>query len=587
MEEQTNKQDNKETMLMLAKINAEEHNNNPPFDIDSKRFSSLTKLLRVTAFVLRFIQKLKKVKRKYGYLECEELLEAENMWIKHIQETHFQSDINSIQAKKGTNRQQQLGLFLDERGLLRCTGRLENANLSEGARQPILLPRNDHFTELIVEKTHKELLHSGVSQTLATTRKRFWILHGRATVKRVLNKCVVCRRHEGGCYKMPPLCCLPRSRVTESVPFSRTGLDCFGPVYLKTTTGDEKKAWVCLLTCLVTRAVHLELFCDMTTEEFLLGYRRFIAQRGTPSHIISDNAKQFKAASLVIDKIWHCILHSHEVQSYSANANIQWKFIIELAPWMGGFYERLVGLVKRSFRKAVGRKRLTIIQAQTLIKEIEAVVNSRPLVYIGDDVNSTIALTPSHFLTLNPKIGIPQVSDENDSEYLPTESSSEKLLKIWKKGQKLLNKFWQIWKNDYLLSLRERMQTRLKASRIQSPVNPTIGDIVIVKENFSRGNWKLAKIEKLNVSRDGAIRSCQIKLASGNVLNRPMNLLFPIETTQNNIVTKERSDVNVLEEQLIGSNRNKNKMQSYQMSERNVRSAASKALKAIKQQLSE
>jgi hypothetical protein len=87
-------------MLMQTKINAEEHSNNPPFDIDSKIFSSLTKLLRVTAFVLRFIQKLKKVERKYGYLECEELLEAENTWIKPIQETHFQSDINSVRAKK-------------------------------------------------------------------------------------------------------------------------------------------------------------------------------------------------------------------------------------------------------------------------------------------------------------------------------------------------------------------------------------------------------------------------------------------------------------------------------------------------------
>ena len=162
------------------------------------------------------------------------------MWLHHVQECHFQSDINSIHAKKVTIRQQQLGLFLDENGILRCTGRLENASLSEGARQPILLPQKNRFTKLIVEKTHKELLHSGVSQTLAKTRQRFWIIHGRAAVKFVLNHCVVCRRHEGGCYKMPPMCSLPTSRVTESVPFSKIGLDYFGPIYLKTSTSKKK-----------------------------------------------------------------------------------------------------------------------------------------------------------------------------------------------------------------------------------------------------------------------------------------------------------------------------------------------------------
>ncbi|XP_053389679.1 uncharacterized protein LOC128552661 [Mercenaria mercenaria] len=157
------------------------------------------------------------------------------MWLQHVQESHFQSEIDAILAKKTTSRQQQLGLFLDEQGLMRCKGRLENANLSEGARHPILLPKNDHLTELIIERTHQELLHSGISQTLAKTRQKFWIIHGRATVKSVLNKFVLCRRHEGGSYTMPPMSSLPSSRVTEITPFSRTGLDYFGPIYLKTS----------------------------------------------------------------------------------------------------------------------------------------------------------------------------------------------------------------------------------------------------------------------------------------------------------------------------------------------------------------
>ncbi len=95
---------------------------------------------------------------------------------------------------------------------------------------------------------------------------------------------------------MPQMSSLPRSRVQESPPFTKTGLDYFGPLYVKTTEG-VKKTWVCLFTCMVTRAIHLELVQDMTTEEFLLGFRRFISQRGVHDEILSDNASQLKAAS--------------------------------------------------------------------------------------------------------------------------------------------------------------------------------------------------------------------------------------------------------------------------------------------------
>ena len=179
-------------------------------------------------------------------------------------------------------------------------------------------------------------------------------------MRSVLKTCVVCRRHEGGNYKMPPMAPLPRSRVSQSVPFSRTGLDYLGPLYIKTEQ-DAKKVWVCLFTCMSTRAVHLELVNDMSTSEFLMALCRFIAHRGKPDSILSDNAAHFKAASKLIDVVWTGILKSEEVQSYVANERIKWSFIVELAPWMGGFYERPVGLVKRALRKSLGRRMLTLV----------------------------------------------------------------------------------------------------------------------------------------------------------------------------------------------------------------------------------
>ena len=117
--------------------------------------------------------------------------------------------------------------------------------------------------------------------------------------------------------------------------------------------------------------------------------------------------------------------------------------------------------------------------------------------YVGDDIHSHITLTPSHFLTLNPNIGIPEIDLNNDVEYLPDNSTAEKLLETWKKGHKLPDRFWQIWRNDYLLSLRERKQITLKETRVRSPFLATIGEKVLIKDELPRGYWRQGRIQEL------------------------------------------------------------------------------------------
>ena len=147
--------------------------------------------------------------------------------------------------------------------------------------------------------------------------------------------------------------------------------------------------------------------------------------------------------------IWQQILTEKDVVSYAAAENVKWKYTVELAPWMGSFNERLVGLVKRTLQKTIGKLCLTYEQLLTVLKEVEAVVNSRPLLYVGDDINSHITLTPSHFLTLNPRIGIPECdNDDTDGDYSPNIFSTDKLLLSWKKVLKHLDRFWKIWRDD-------------------------------------------------------------------------------------------------------------------------------------------
>ncbi|XP_065189637.1 uncharacterized protein LOC135820248 [Sycon ciliatum] len=221
----------------------------------------------------------------------------------------------------------------------------------------------------------------------------------------------MCKRFDGGPFAMPAMPQYPKEKVTGGrTPFTTTGVDYFGPVTVK--SGNESvKAWVVLFTCLTTRAVHLEAVRDMTTKTFLMAYRRFIARRGTPKKIISDNGKQFKLASTILDNVWNAIDECPDVVNYLTANGTTWSFITELAPWMGGFYERMVQTVKRSLRKSIGRSLLTHYEFEMLLIEVEAVVNARPLTYVSDDP-TPLVITPAHFLCLNPNIGFPPVDSD-------------------------------------------------------------------------------------------------------------------------------------------------------------------------------
>ena len=163
-----------------------------PYGIDITRFASFTKLLRVTALVTRFIEKLKKIQTGNESLDAAEILIAEKKLIAYIQTEHYKDIILAIKEKKTNNSKNKLDLYIDKQGLLRCGGRLGNAEISEGAMHPLLLPKQNKLTEIIVEHCHKKMLHAGVAQTLGTVRQTYWIPHGHSVVKRVLRnvRCV-------------------------------------------------------------------------------------------------------------------------------------------------------------------------------------------------------------------------------------------------------------------------------------------------------------------------------------------------------------------------------------------------------------
>ena len=164
----------------------------------------------MTALALRFINRLRKSCSPKGPLTSSEISASEILWVKYIQRKNFQEVFDAILKEKSNNLKKQLGLYLDANGILRCQGRIDQATMiSESARRPVLLPKNERSTNLVIEKVHKQNSHCGVSQCLSQVRYKYWIPHGQAAVKSVIQSCLVCRRHEGGPYKLPSMSPLP------------------------------------------------------------------------------------------------------------------------------------------------------------------------------------------------------------------------------------------------------------------------------------------------------------------------------------------------------------------------------------------
>ena len=150
----------------------------------------------MTAWVLQFISKLKKRGDLNGPITAQEIENAKSLWEIYVQQRHYAEITHKVKGSKENNLISQLNLKLDQNGILRCHERFENAELTQAAKFPKLLPKDDYFTRLVIEDAHSRVLHSGVSQTLARVRSEYWIPHGLAIVKKVIRKCRVCRRVE-------------------------------------------------------------------------------------------------------------------------------------------------------------------------------------------------------------------------------------------------------------------------------------------------------------------------------------------------------------------------------------------------------
>lgn len=325
----------------------------------------------------------------------------------------------------------------------------------------------------------------------------------------------------------PPPPPLPKFRVKEDPAFTYTGVDFAGPVFVR-SGASSSKVWICVFTCLVTRAIHLDIVPDLSTETFVRCLKRFAARRGLPRKFLSDNGSTFKAAA----KFLSVVFKDETVQQHLVDRGSQWIFNIERAPWWGGVFERMVKSTKRCLRKMVGRASFSHDELLTAVVEIEAVINSRPLSYVSSS-DYEEPLTPSHLVVGRRLLNLPDylghACDPDDEDF---EVNPSQLTKRVKHLASVLNQFWKRWRSEYLNELRECH--RYSAKKNTHRFNVSVGDVVIVHDDaLPRGLWKLGRIREVYHGSDGLPRGALVRVASRDrqhtLLKRPLQLLYPLE----------------------------------------------------------
>lgn len=328
---------------------------------------------------------------------------------------------------------------------------------------------------------------------------------------------------------------VPAQRVQKARPSENFGLDFFDLPQIR--EGDTfKKGYGCIFTCAVTRMIHLEVLRSMSVEDFLNALRRFFARRGIPNLIICDNAPTFSLSAQILDSA----IKNSSLNDVLSNNTIQWKNINTYAPWQGGFYEMLIKSIKHALYKCIGRTKLSFDNLTTIITEIEATLNTRPLTYQESERDEFTCIRPIDFIQKNMEVTFPFENINNnktDAEYHPSAEltsleTRRQAVEALQSSIKITERFWNIWRDQYLSSLREHHRMRLSQSRTSTTM-PRKGAVVLISDPvLPRNDWKMARITDTKQSSDGVIREVELITSTRRKIRRPVNLVIPLELSE-------------------------------------------------------
>ena len=361
---------------------------------------------------------------------------------------------------------------------------------------------------MIIKRLHERLAHAGRGHTLAKLREKYWVTGANAAVRHLIANCVTCRRNRAPVAEQK-MADLPKDRVTPAPPFTYTGVDYFGPYMIKEGRKGLKR-YGCLFTCLASRAVHIETANSLETDSFIQALRRFIARRGPIREIRSDNGTNFVGAKTELQQAVY-EMNNEQIRSRLHLEGTDWIFNPPSASHMGGIWERQIRTTRKVLTVLLHEhgSRLDDESFRTLLCEVEAIINSRPLTFASSDPDDLNPLSPSNLLTMKTSVVLPPAGVFQRADVY--------MRRRWRRVQYLANLFWTRWKREYLPTLQPR-------SKWNSPKrNLAVGDVVLLKDdNCPRSVWPMGRVISAESDKKGLVRTVHLKTQTSQ-LRRPVD----------------------------------------------------------------
>lgn len=482
-----------------------------PLEKLCRHYSDWHRLKTGVAWLLSFINvKFYDAKPK-GWIGAKEIAEAETILLRHAQRAHFTSERDALRQSNpppANSSIKNLKPTFDKEEVMRVGGRLSEAPLPYSTKHPIIVPGNHPIATLILRDAHRRMGHAGRRTTLAETRQRYWITHGADKAYDTTRACFDCKKLHAPVITQQ-MADLPSDRVTpHTPPFQAIGVDYFGPILIKRGRGREKR-WGCLITCLATRAVHLDIAHTLEADSFLQVLQRFIARRGTPQLIRSDQGRNFiRAAREITEEVsaWN----KDMVQAQLNRHQINWLFNPPYSSHHGGVWERQIKTVRRVLAGLTTEQVLTDETLLTLLCMCESIINHRPLTAASPDATDLNPLTPSDLIA--PKMSLQDIAMDTPS--------NEKSRQRWRQLAYLASVFWSRWTKEYLPDLNLRSKWLKETRGLKK------GDLVLVQDiSAPRNQWPLGRVIT-TPNKDQ--RSVYIKTALGEI-QRPFAKLVLLE----------------------------------------------------------
>ncbi|XP_058839624.1 uncharacterized protein LOC131695122 [Topomyia yanbarensis] len=488
------------------------------------------RLKKAVCYWLKYMEKLRTKVSNSRYDETitsDHYKRAEILLLQQAQQEAFPSELVALINGEGYQNSSVADheLALDENRLIRISGRIQNMT-------PVLLPNKGHITNLIIKQYHEKFLHRETEAVIAQIRQHFWIIKIRAAEKRVNARCQLCRNKKASPHP-PKMGTLPSCRTTPNLkPFTHTGIDFFGP--MEVTVGRRcEKRWGALFTCMATRAIHLELADDLSTDALLICIKNLQNRRGKVCEMYSDNGTNMVGASNQMK----------ELEIRTAIEGIKWNFIPPSAPHFGGAWERMIQEVKKLLNEKlwpVSKPKESVLRNALI--EIEHLLNSRPLTHIPLSSNDDEPLTPNHFLIGCAGGTYPSLDDT---------SRAEATREHWKKAQMATTKFWDRWSTEYLPKLNKREKWKQNTE----PLQPD--DVVVFPDEQRKGKFHKGIITEVRKAQDGQTRSAVVRTENSKLV-RPTVKLAKLNVKADTVFTGHIQEISPKRKDVFPQNSSSN-----------------------------